>query len=146
MSEKNYQKRAYGKGALLAILLVVVSTPGLAKTRLSSTPIKEDNYETPHQGVLHVEATVFSAPCNLVPFTASAKHILLIGCGAGDAFAPQTAIFPRMVTPAKLQFIDTQNHDVYPPRSVSLQNGRNAVALPEGVKHKQTLRLEVDYE
>lgn len=146
MSERNNQKRAYSKGALLAILLVVVSPSGLAETRLSSTPIKEDNYETPHQGVLHVEATVFSAPCNLAPFTAPAKHILLIGCGAGDAFAPQSAIIPKMVTPARLQFIDVKGHYPYPPRAVSLQNGRNAVALPIDTVHKQALRVEVNYD
>lgn len=146
VSHRNNKIMEYGKGLLLVILLAFISTTSLAETLTSSTPIKEDNYETSHQGIIRVHATLFNAPCNLSVLEAPSQTVLLTGCGAGEDFTPYRVIFPRIATPAKLQFIDVKEHFIYPHQFVSLQNGHNTVALPLDAMHKKSLRLEVNYD
>lgn len=146
VSRRHDKIMEYGKGLLSVILLAYFSTTSLAETLTPGTPIKEGNYETPHQGIIHVHVTLFNVPCNLSVLKAQPQTVLLTDCGAGKNFTPHQVIFPRTATPAKLQFIDVKEHSIYPRQSVSLQNGHNTVALPPDVTHKKSLRLEVNYD
>lgn len=129
--------------SLLFMLSGIASFYSIAKTPVATISVNEPDYELSHEGLIQVNATLFSAPCDI--YVSKKNIVTLTGCGAGSAYKTQLKLSHTANTPANLRFYDYNGKQFSSSYSLHLLDGDNSIQTPL-LMGDDSLRLEVSYE